>query len=165
MNRTKTLALSLATLFVGGLVLAPSPASAQVRTRRDDGFYQDDYDRRAPRVWEVKTSVDRAERQSNSFRAWYEGTYRRDRLGRDPRARDFKHDIQRMDEAMERLRRHADDRKPFAGREDLQEALGFATEIDREITRDRDTRFTYREWTDLRDTLDHLARVYEVRGV
>ena len=164
MNRTKTLALSLAALFVAGVALAPSDASAQVRTRRDDGYYQD-RDYRPLRDWQVKPLVDRAERESNSFRAWYESTYRRDRLGRDPRARDFKHDIQRMDEAMERLRRKADDRKPGVGREDLQQALGWATEIDREITRDRDTRFTYREWQDLRDALNGLARLYEVRGV
>ena len=162
MNRTKTLALSLAAPFVAALALVPIDAVAQVRTRRDDGYFRWD---RPARDWEVRPAVDRAERQSNAFRAWYESTYRRDRMGRDPRARDFKRDVQRMDEAMERLRRRADDRKPGIGREDLQEALGWATEIDREIGRDRDTRFTYREWQDLRDTLGGLARLYEVRGV
>ena len=141
---------------------AALPASAQVRTRRGGGEYRPLPPRRD---WQVRPAVDRAERQSNAFRHWYEKVYARRGFHRDGDARDFKHDIQDMDEAMERLRHKADDRRPGVGRGELQDALRHARDIDREIGRDRDTRFTYREWQDLRDTLNDLARIYDLRGV
>ncbi len=165
MNRTRTFALSLAALFAAGFALTPTDASAQVRTRRDDGYYDRGRDDRPVRDWEVRPLVDRAERQSNSFRAWYEHIYAKDRLGHDPYAHDFKRDIQHMDEAMERLRRKADDHRPGVGRDELREAIRWGSEIDREVGRNRDTRFTYREWEDLRGTLNDLAHLYDVRGV
>lgn len=169
MKRTSHFALGLVALLAAGFALAPSSADAQVRTRRDDGYYRrsdDDFRWDRPvRDWEVRPMVDRAERQSNAFRAWYEHIYAKDRLRHDPNARDFKRDIQHMDEAMERLRRKADDHRPGIGRNELQDALSWAAEINREIGRDRDTRFTYREWEDLRNTLDDLAHLYQVRGV
>ncbi len=163
MNTSKKIALSLATAVVASVALAPATAEAQVYTRRGDA-----YDRPVPRRggdWVVRPLVDRAERQSNAFRHWYEKTYSRRHLGRDADARDFKHDIQRLDEAMERVRAKADDHRPGIGRDELRTAIVRAREIDREIGRDRDTRFTYREWSDLRDTLNDLARLYDLRGI
>ncbi len=164
MKRTNSLTLGLAALILAGIALAPTNAAAQVRPRRDDGYVRRDRDR-PTRGWEVRPMVDRAERQSNAFRAWYEHIYAKDRLRHDPVAHDLKRDIQRLDESMERLRRKADDHRPGIGREELRDAVRWGSEIDREIGRHRDTRFTYREWEDLRGTIDDLAHLYEVRGI
>ena len=162
MNPTRTIALTLAAVFAAGLTLIPTAAQAQFRTRRGD-TYSRPYP--ASRDWVVRPSVVRAERESNAFRAWFERNYARLRLRRDRDDRFLKSDVQSMDEAMERLRGRASDGRPGAGRDELQDALGHARTIDREIFRNRDARFTYREWLDLRDTLNGLARLYDVRGV
>lgn len=170
MNRTKSFTLGLAALFASSLALAPSTASAQVNTRRGDAYDRVRDDRpfrwdRPVRDWEVRPSVDRAERQSNAFRAWYEHIYAKEHFGRDPGAHDYKRDIQRLDQSMERLRRKADDHRPGIGRDELRDALKWGREINREIGVDSDSRFTYREWRDLRATLNSLADMYQVRGI
>lgn len=174
MNRTKNLTLGLAAAFAAALALAPATASAQIDTRRGD-YGRGDYGRdrddrpfrwdRATRDWEVRPAVDRAERQSNAFRAWYEHIYAREHFGRDPGAHDYKRDIQRLDQSMERLRRKAGDHRPGIGRDELRDALKWGREVNREIGVDSDSRFTYREWRDLRDTLNTLADMYQVRGI
>lgn len=152
---TLTLVAALAAL----VTLVPATASAQFRHRRD------------PRpmivrhTWGVRPLVDRAERESNAFRAWFERNYDRRNLGRYHDNRWLKGQIQDLDESMERLRSKADDRRPGVGREQLLQALSHARQIDREIRNDRDTRFTVGEWNDLRRTLNDLARLYDVRGV
>ncbi len=159
MNTTKNLAIALAAISVAGFTLIPTPASAQGWRR--------EYRRPIPvnRDWVVRPLVNDAERESNSFRAWFERDYSRLHLGRERDNRWLKHEIQSMDEAMERLRARADDRRPGIGKEDLIDAIGHARKIDNEIYRDRDTRFTVNEWSDLRRTLNDLARLYNVRGV
>lgn len=165
MNVKKNLTLAIAALAVVGAAL-PSTASAQVDTRRDRW---DRYDYRPGRGdrrdWVVRPLVVRVERESNSFRAWFEKNYDRRRLGRERDNRWLKNEIQGMDEALERLRSRASDSRPGIGREQLEDALNHARRIDDEIGRDRDTRFTLREWDDLRHSLDDLARLYRVRGL
>lgn len=175
MNWTKNLAFGLTAVFAAALAFAPATASAQIDTRRGEYGYGRDRDRerddrpfrweRAARDWEVRPSVDRAERQSNAFRAWYERIYSRQHFGRDQGAHDYKRDIQRLDRSMERLRHKADDHRPGIGRDELRDALKWGREINREIGIDSDSRFTYREWRDLRDTLNTLADMYQVRGI
>jgi hypothetical protein len=161
LNTTRNLAITLAAISVAGVTLLPADANAQFRRRSPE------YRRPVPanRDWVVRPLVNDAERESNSFRAWFERNYSRLHLGRERDSRWLKHEIQEMDESMERLRSRADDNRPGIGREDLVDAIAHARKIDGEILRDRDTRFTYREWTDLRRTLNDLARLYDVRGV
>jgi len=161
LNTTKNLAFTLIAFCVASVTLLPADANAQFRRRWPE------YRRPVPtnRDWVVRPLVNDAERESNSFRAWFERNYSRLHLGRERDSRWLKHEIQEMDEAMERLRARADDHRPGIGREDLVDAIAHARRIDSEILRDRDTRFTYREWTDLRRTLNDLARLYNVSGV
>ncbi len=159
MNNARNLAITLAAVCVASMALLPADANAQFRHRRPE------YRVPANRDWVVRPLVNDAERESNSFRAWFERNYSREHLGRDRDNRWLKHEIQSMDEAMERLRARADDNRPGIGREDLVDAISHARRVDDEILKDRDTRFTYGEWTDLRRTLNDLARLYEVPGV
>lgn len=178
MNRKRNIAVALAALIVAGLSLVPADASAQIDTRRDGRWSDRDRERDRGRQndwnWDrdrdrrgssVEALARRAERESNSFRAWFERNYDRRRLGRDHDNRWLKHEIQELDEAMERVRSRADDRRPERGRSQVEDALEHARRIDRELIfdRDRDTRFTVPEWIELRMTLDRLARVYGVR--
>lgn len=164
MNTFKHRVLTLAALVAASLALAPSRADAQVDTRRRDR-YERPLPPRDRRDWVVRPSVDRAERQSNGFRAWFENVYAHRHLGHDPEARDFKHEVQHLDEAMERLRSRADDHRPGIGRGELQDAIGHGRTVDRMILDDRRTRFAYDGWADLRATLNELARLYDVRGI
>lgn len=161
MKNARNLAISLAAVCVASVALLPADANAQFWHRRQEFRHP------VPgnRDWVVRPLVNDAERESNSFRAWFEKNYSREHLGRDRDNRWLKHEIQSMDEAMERLRARADDNRPGIGREDLVDAISHARRVDDEILKDRDTRFTYREWADLRRTLNDLARLYEVPGV
>lgn len=169
MKRIHTLAATVAALAVS-LAFLPTNASAQVRTRRDDyRWNRRDRDRRD---YDIESLARRTERESNSFRDWFERNYSRRRLGRERDNRWLKNEIQEMDEALERVRRRADNRHPERGRSDMQDAMEHARRIDRELVvdgvlggvgRDRDTRFTVPEWIDFRRTLDDLARAYDVR--
>ncbi len=170
--------IALAALFMAALATS---AAAQVDTRRwDDRDRNRDqfrgrdrsqdwnWDRdRDPRGSSNEWLAKRAERESNSFRAWFERNYSRRQLGRERDNRWLKNEIQSLDEAMERVRRKADDRRPARGRGELEDAMDHARRIDRELVfnGDRDTRFTVPEWIDLRLTLDRLARVYGVRRI
>lgn len=166
MNRSTPAVLTLAALVAAGLALLPASANAQFRTRRDG-------DR--PHTVVVRNDGDvlrfiaRSERQSNAFRSWFERNYKKLRLGKDRDNRWLKGQIQDLDEAMERLRKRTVDGRPMSrygnDREQMQDALNHARNIDREIFRERDTRFTYREWLDLRDTMNDLARLYDLRSV
>lgn len=159
MNQNKSLVFTLAAVFAASLALAPASALAQFRTRRDDGYRDDRRDDRR----DLRGLVVDAERQSNAFRAWFERNYDRRRLGREHDNRWLKGEIQDLDETMERLRGRAGDRD--RARDLVGEAMDHARRIDRELVLggDRDTRFTVREWVDLRLTLDSLARAYNVR--
>jgi len=167
MNRIHTLA-AIAALAVG-LAVLPSDASAQIRTRRDDDYR---WNRRDRRDYNIESLARRTERESNSFRDWFEHNYSRGRLGRSRDNRWLKNEIQNMDEALERVRRRADDRHPERGRSDMEDAMDHARRIDRELVtdtvlgglgRDRQTRNTVPEWIDFRRTLDDLARAYGIR--
>lgn len=164
MKKTKSLALTLAALIAAGLALAPSDAHAQFDTRRGDARDGDrrsrDQDRRGR---DPRDLVYDAERQSNAFRDWFEHNYKKRRLGRDHDNRWLKGEIQGLDETMERLRARVNDRD--RSRDLVQDAMEHARRIDRELIldNDRDTRFSVREWVDLRITLDGLARAYGVR--
>ena len=158
MNKTKLLGLALAAAFVGVGILTPADASAQRRHRSD-------YDRPVRQDWKVRPLVDTTERQSNAFRKSCESHDSRGRLGRYHDNRYLKDQIQSMDEAFERLRSRADDRRPGVGKDQLVDALNHARQIDREIYDARDTKRTIREWNDLRGTLNRLADLYDVRGV
>ena len=176
--KTKT-AFALAAAFAAGLALAPADAAAQIDTRRDNGGWSNrdrNRDRDVDRDWNwdrdrdrrgasVESLAKRAERESNSFRDWFEDNYRNRRLGRERDNRWLKSEIQNLDEALEHVRSRADDRRPTRGRADMEDALDHARRIDREliVDNDRDTRFTVRPWVELRLTLDRLARVYGVR--
>lgn len=178
MKRIHTLAATIAALAIG-FTLLPSDASAQIRTRRDDDRWdQRDRDRdrdrgRDRRNYNIESLARRTERESNSFRDWFERNNSRRRMGRSQDNRWLKNEIQNLDEALERVRRKADDRRPERGRSDMQDAMEHARRIDRELVvggvlggvlgRDRDTRYTVQEWVDFRRTLDDLARAYGVR--
>lgn len=166
MNRTRTFVFSFAAALSVAAILAPSLASAQVNTRRDDYRRdRDDRDDRRDRRESIETLARRTERDSNSFRAWFERNYSRRRLGRERDNRWLKREIQQLDEAMERVRAKADDRNRDRGLRDFEDAMDHARRIDRELIfdNDRDTRFTTPEWVQFRRTLDDLARAYGVR--
>lgn len=168
MKYTKNLAVALAAFAVAGLSLFPADAHAQIDVRRGGDFrYDRDRDRRDDRRGpSIETLAKRTERESNAFRDWFERQYRNRRLGRDRDGRSLKAEVQDLDEAMERVRRRADGNST-RGRKDFEDAMAHARRIDRELVfeRDRDTRFTTREWIDLRLTLDSLARAYGVRRI
>ena len=174
MKYTKNLAVALAAFAVAGLSLFPADAHAQIDTRRG-GVSRYDQDRSRDRDWDrrddrrgpsIETLAKRTERESNAFRDWFERQYRNRRLGRDRDGRSLKAEVQSLDEAMERVRHRADGNST-RGRKDFEDAMAHARRIDRELVfeRDRDTRFTTREWIDLRLTLDSLARAYGVRRI
>ena len=160
------LALGLTALLTVA-ALAPRDAAAQIDTRRGDRYSRtwDRNEDRDLRGSSIETLARRTERESNAFREWFERNYRSRRLGRSRDNRWLKGEIQSLDEAMERVRSHADDRRPERGRSDVEDAMDHARRIDRELIfdNDRDTRFTNRPWVDLRLTLDRLARAYNVR--
>ena len=168
--RKDTLAILVAAL-VAIAAIAPQDAASQIDTRRDTRNSRDrdrdwNWDRdRDARGRSIESLAKRTERESNAFRAWFERNYDARRLGRSRDNRWLKNEIQNLDEAMERVRRRADDRRPDRGRKDFEDAMGHARRVDRELIfdNDRDTRFTNRPWVELRLTLDRLARVYNVR--
>ena len=155
-NGTRLLGIALLAAVVGGTLL-PAKAEAQFRRRRNGDIVRAD--------WTVRPLVDAAERQSNAFRQYFENNFAKGRIGRYHDNKFLKNHIQRMDEAIERLRSKADDRRPGIGKGELQQALAQARTVDREIYFAGDTRKTIREWTDLRATFNDLARLYRVRGV
>ena len=176
----KNLAVVVAVVASSALALLPADASAQVSTRRgdyapprsdrdrdrgrrDEWDRRDDRDRRGP---SVESLAKRTERESNSFRDWFERQYRQRRLGRDRDNRWLKDEVQNLDEAMERVRHRADGNSN-RGRNDFEDAMAHARRIDRALVleHDRDTRFTIREWIEFRLTLDSLARAYGVRRI
>ncbi|GEM_PF-3932315 len=115
--------------------------------------------------WSVRPLIDTAERQSDAFRAYFESHDARERLGRYHDDKYLKRQIQKMDEAFERLRGKADDHRPGLGKGELQKALDHARLVDREIYYASETNRTIREWTEPRGTFNDLARLYGVRGV
>lgn len=150
MTKTKIAALTLTVLSVLGAALAPSDASAQRRVYMPRNGVRRD--------WTVRPLVVRTERESNAFRAWFErSANRRDSV--------LIRNVQRLDESLERLRDRASDNRRGAGREELQSALTYARIIDRQMNRGTTRRVVVREWTDLRRTLNDLARLYNVRRV
>ena len=118
------------------------------------------------RAWQVRGVIDRTERESNALRASFERDFRRYDLDRLPRFDAAKRDIQRMDEAFERLRAVADDRKPRAGVRELQTTIERARTVDRLFVRNPNIRDTVRyQWRDLRGDINNLARIYDVPGL
>lgn len=147
----------LATLVVGG-ALTPTEAHAQFwRIRHHHPVYRSD--------WTVRPLVDTTERQSNAFRDYFEHHVSDGRMGRYHDNQYLKAEIQRMDEAFERLRAKADDHRPGIGVGELQDALRHARLVDREIYFAGDSNRTIREWVDLRTSLNQLADLYQVRGL
>lgn len=95
-----------------------------------------------------------AERLANDFRAAYER--RGDSLG-------IKRDVQRMDEALERMRGEAEayGDVTFRGSELLRDALDHAETIDRRLGSSEGE--LGERWHDVRRVLDRLAQTYRVR--
>ena len=95
-----------------------------------------------------------AERTVNDFRADYEKR-RNDPLG-------IKADVQRLDEAMERVRREAENYGDVTdrGADLLRTALDAEDRIDRRFRDANDP--MNRRWDDIRRKIDRLARVYRV---
>lgn len=163
MNRFKTL---IASLVIVGCAVAPSVASAQSRwggDRREDRNWE-----RGFRTGEIRGLVDRLERQSNNFRSNFERNYGRftDRSngwhGRGDR-RSYV-EIQRLDEAFERLRRKVDSGDWRSGRGDVETIVRNARGVDRIFSDDpRARRFGEGDWGDLRRGINDLARMYNVR--
>lgn len=149
MNRTKFLGLALLATVAGGTLL---PADAQAQYGRRPGRSVRSAD------WIVRPLVNRTERESNAFRAWFERSGSRRDGG-------LKRNVQRLDEALERLRDRASDGRPGVGRPELERALVAARAVDGQIFRGRQGRVTVREWNDLQRTLNDLARLYRIRGV
>lgn len=150
----KRTTLTLIAALAAFATFVPATASAQ------RGGWRNDHRRPAQvgKDWTVRPLVVRTERESNAFRAWFERSGSR-------RDRNLKDNVQKLDEALERLRSRASDGRPGVGKPELQRALNYARAIDRQINRQRQGRVTVREWNDLQRTLNGLARIYDVRGV
>ncbi|CAN5419760.1 hypothetical protein BH11ARM2_BH11ARM2_37860 [soil metagenome] len=146
MNRKRNIALSLVALIATGVAFAPTQADAQSR-------------RPAParQEWRVRPLVVRTERESNAFRDWFERSAWRREAG-------LKANVQRLDESLERLRAKATDNRPGVGRDELKTALDYGRAINTRISR-RNNAKVVREWSDLRRTLNALARMYGLRAL
>jgi hypothetical protein len=134
--------------------------------------------------------VVRAERESNSFRYNFEHNYRGRDRNRNWRNDDYgfwgydlKTDIQKMDEAFERLRgivqknnRHDDRYRDWRNgswydrdaRREMETVVRYAQEVDRELGRGfgnyrRGQRNLTEDWRDLRRDIDVLAREFNIR--
>ena len=126
----KSLSTMVATVALCGVVVAPS--FAQTRNSQQNRY------RYNQRTWQIRSLVDAAERTSNAFRDAVEkrdrNTNSRNRDIGSSRERffdDLTPAVQRLDEALERLRRVADNNRPRAGRDEMEEVLTRAREVDK----------------------------------
>ena len=157
MKTKASLGIAVLATLIAGVALAPTDAQAQFWRPRHRVMYG--------AGWTVRPLVDTTERQSNAFRDFFEHHVADGRMGRYHDNQFLKAQIQRMDEAFERLRAKADDHQPGIGVEDLRQALNHARTVDREIYFAGDNNRTIREWSDLRVSLNQLADLYQVRGL
>jgi hypothetical protein len=158
----KNARILLAAFVVVGAVAAPIAAEAQWR---NNGRYDRQWNR-VPRTSSIRALVDRAERESNSFRADFERTYDRRDLNRYGRGDDARRAIQRLDESFERLRSEVDDRNPRRGRDEAQAVVRYAREVERLFDRNRGFHSTVRgDWNRLRASINLIARYYDLPAV
>lgn len=157
----KNARILLAAFVVVGALAAPVSANAQWRNGRGNRQWD-----RPARVSNVRFLVDRAERESNSFRSDFERTYDRRDLDRYDRGNDARRAIQRLDESFERLRREVDDRNPARGRDEAQDVVRYAREVERLFDRNRGFHRTVTgDWERLRATVNQIARAYNLPAI
>lgn len=148
---------------IGGSFALSSEASAQGR-------------RRAPIVKarpsavrtnsQVRTLIDRTERESNALRNSFERDYNRYNLNRLPAGERAKENVQQLDQAFERLRDVADDKNVAKGRNEMQRVVREAQDVDRIFTNHREISSVVRgQWNNLRGDINQLARIYGIGGL
>lgn len=154
-------ALALLVTLGGGFVLS---SEAQAQGRRRGPVV------RRPAVVrsnaQVRTLVDRAERNSNALRNSFERDFNRYNLNRIPVGERAKQNVQQLDESFERLRDVADDRNVINGRDEMRKVVREAEDVDRIFSRNRQIASTVRgQWNRLRDDINQLARIYGISGI
>lgn len=192
MSKLKNISLAIAGVALCGALVASTPAQGRRNGQyRNRPGYQ--YDQRN---WDIQRLVNNAERTSNAFRDAVEDRDRRtERRGNNSRERffdDLTPHVQRMDEAFERLRRQANNRSRWNGRDEMAQVLRHAVSVDRYFSGSRfgsdagwryenrrgqnrrDDGYNYQRsanldarWRDLRGDINALARAYglpEVNG-
>jgi hypothetical protein len=165
------------------------PAMSSAQRNGDFGQNQDRYgnqDRRGNQNnrWRnntnraLKNLVDHAERASNEFRDDFEHQYRGRDRGRNWQRTDYgywgsdlKSDIQRMDEAFEKLRRDVDrsDTRDGSARRSMDAVVRYARQIDREMGRGfgnyrGNDRNLSSDWRSLKGMIDDLSREFGMRS-
>ncbi len=112
--------------------------------------------------WEIHRFVDSAERDSNTFRHTYETRFEKN----IHRHEELTKSIQSMDEAFERLRGEADDRHPWAGKEELRDVIQEAKEVNRLMSGRFNDRYNFKDqWSTVRSDINGLARIYGLSGI
>lgn len=114
--------------------------------------------------WRVKARATRVERASNAFRAGFERQIADYGWGKLREGADAKARVRRLDEALERLRRAADDRRPLKGRDEMVAVLARARNVDLVFRRHPEIAGVSRpRWARLRTEISGLARVFDLR--
>lgn len=159
--RSKLGALALLVAVSGALALSPD-ASAQARRWRP-----------APKrvvVWHpdrnLRTIIDRTERESNALRNSFERDYNKYRLNRLPAGERAKENVQEMDQAFERLRGFADDANPARAREQMRAVVRQSNDVDTIFGNHPEiTAFVRGQWRNLREDINRLAHIYGIDGL
>ncbi len=116
--------------------------------------------------WAVRATIDHAERESNTLRDIFEHRYNEYKLGKLNTAENARTQIQRMDEAFEKLRAVADDNHPWRGKTELQAVITHARNVDRMFSRHREIQSAVSgHWWTLRQDINTLSRIYGISGL
>ncbi len=175
MFELKSIRMAVASVALFGLAVMPAMAQRRIIQRRPP-INQ--------RTWEIRSLVDAAERTSNSFR---DAVERRDRNTNTPRRygttyreryfNDLAPQVRRLDEAFERLRSVADNRRPRAGRDEMTRVLTAARSVNRYFSSysygwGGGNRYNYMRssdldarWRDLKRDINALARAYNMATI
>ncbi len=114
--------------------------------------------------WRVKGRVERAERSSNAFRQGFERQIADYGWGKLKEGADAKARVKRFDEAMEALRRRADDKRPLQGRDEMVAVLARARNVDLVFRRHPEIAGVSKpRWRKLRSEVSGLARIYDLK--
>jgi hypothetical protein len=138
------------------LVALPCTASAQQIIRH-----------RYTNAVSVRALIHDVERESNSFREVYEHRYHEIFLSNWRRSDNTRTAIQNLDRTLEKVqRRNSSGEKPKYIRDDVEKAIGFASEINAKFRHPDEVLGTMTgEWARLKESINDLATLYDLPGV
>lgn len=196
MFNKKSIGALIATIALSSLVIVPATAQGgygQHQGNRDRD--QQQHRNRNQGTWQIRNLVDQAERSSNAFRDAVEKrdrqTNSKNRRGNNNQERFFDElapRVRSLDEAMEALRRAADNNRLRSGRDEMTTVLDRARSVDRFFNGNtfgngngygngngngnRRNQYTYTRsnnldarWQDLRRDINAMANAYNMSPI